>query len=73
MNAFLATTPYLLAILMIITFGVLIFGIVAMGSKRFPPAFRNKLMRVRVAVHAAAILVLLALMAANAYWQPPTN
>jgi len=69
METFYATVPYLLVILMATTFGVLIFGVVAMGSPRLSPQFRNKLMRVRVGVHAAAVLLLLILMALS-YWRP---
>jgi len=69
METFYAAVPYLLVILMAVTFGVLIFGVVAMGSPRYSPQFRNKLMRVRVGVHAVAVLLLVALMALS-FWQP---
>ena len=69
METFYAVVPYALGILLAATLGVLIFGVVAMGSKRFSPAFRNKLMRVRVGLHALAVLILLALMAST-MWQP---
>lgn len=68
METFYAAVPYLLGALLAATLGVLIFGVVAMGSKRYSPAFRNKLMRVRVGLHALAVLVLLALMAST-MWQ----
>lgn len=56
---------YILIALMAITFGVLVFGVIAMGSKKSTPAFRNKMMRVRVAVQALAIFILLGLMAVS--------
>lgn len=71
METFYAAVPYLLVTLMIGTFGVLIVGVVAMGSPRVSPQTRNKLMRVRVGFHAVAVLLLLALMALS-YWQPGT-
>jgi len=40
-----------------------------MGTNRFSPLFRNKLMRLRVALHVLAVIVLLALMATT-MWQP---
>jgi hypothetical protein len=69
MDSFYAAVPYVLIILMVATFGVLIVGVVAMGSPRVSPAFRNKLMRVRVGVHALAVILLLALMALS-FYQP---
>lgn len=69
METFYAAVPYLLVTLMIGTFGVLIVGVVAMGSPRVSPQARNKLMRVRVGFHAVAVLLLLTLMALS-YWQP---
>lgn len=68
METFYAAVPYLLGVLLAATLGVLVFGVVAMGSTRYTPAFRNKLMRVRVGLHALAVLVLLALMAST-MWQ----
>lgn len=69
METFYAAVPYILIVLMAGTFGVLIFGVAAMGSSRISPAARNKLMRLRVGVHALAVLLLLALMALS-FWQP---
>ena len=69
MNVVYAIAPYVLAVLLVAILGVLVFGVVAMGSNRFSPLFRNKLMRVRVALHIAAVIILLALMAAT-MWQP---
>jgi len=69
MEMFYAAVPYLLILFMATTFGVLIFGVVAMGSSRVSPAFRNKLMRIRVGVHALAVILLLALMALS-FWRP---
>jgi len=69
METFYAAVPYILVILMVGTFGVLIVGVVAMGSPRVSPQARNKLMQVRVGFHAVAVLLLLALMALS-FWQP---
>jgi hypothetical protein len=69
METFYAIVPYIFAILLAGTFGVLIVGVVAMGSPRVSPATRNKIMRLRVGVHALAVLLLLALMALS-FWQP---
>ena len=69
METFSAAVPYIFFILMVGTFGVLIVGVVAMGSPRVSPQARNKLMQVRVGFHAVAVLLLLALMALS-FWQP---
>ena len=69
MESFYAAVPYILVTLMVGTFGVLIVGVVAMGSSRVSPQARNKIMRLRVGVHAVAVLLLLALMALS-FWQP---
>jgi hypothetical protein len=42
-------------------------AIVAMGSERFSPRFRNKLMRLRVALHGLVVLVLGLLMLSGIY------
>jgi|GEM_PF-1397912 hypothetical protein len=44
-----------LMILLAVTLGI---GVAAMGSQRFGPAFRNKVMRVRLALHGLVVLVL---------------
>ena len=69
MESFYAAVPYILVTLMVGTFGVLIVGVVAMGSPRISPQARNKIMRLRVGVHALAVVLLLALMALS-FWQP---
>lgn len=69
METFYAAVPYLFAILLVGTFGVLIVGVVTMGSSRVSPATRNKIMRLRVGVHAVAVVLMLILMALS-YWQP---
>lgn len=63
METLYASVQYILIALMVITFGVLIVGVVAMGNKNSSPAFRNKIMRVRVGVQALAVVILLGLMA----------
>jgi hypothetical protein len=67
MEIVFAAVPYVLVALLVAILGVLVFGVVAMGSKRFSPAFRNKLMRLRVALHALLVLILLALLASTAW------
>jgi hypothetical protein len=64
-----AAAPYVLGILLAAILGVLVFGVVAMGSKSVAPQTRNKIMRLRVALHALAVLVLLGLMATT-LWTP---
>ena len=64
-----AAAPYVLGFLLVAILGTLVFGVVAMGSKRVSPQARNKIMRVRVALHALAVLVLLGLMATT-LWTP---
>ncbi len=48
----------ILITLMILLAVTLVIGIAAMGSQRFGPAFRNKVMRVRLALHGLVVLVL---------------
>jgi hypothetical protein len=48
----------ILITLMILLAVSLVIGIGAMGSQRFGPAFRNKVMRVRLALHGLVVLVL---------------
>ena len=50
-----AATLITLMILLAVT---LVIGVAAMGSQRFGPAFRNKVMRVRLALHGLVVLVL---------------
>ena len=69
MSVVQTAAPYILAVLLAAILGVLVFGVVAMGTNRFSPLFRNKLMRLRVALHVLAVIVLLALMATT-MWQP---
>jgi hypothetical protein len=69
MQLFYAAVPYVLGVLLAAILGVLVFGVAAMGSKRISPLTRNKIMRLRVALHALAVLVLLALMASS-MWHP---
>ena len=44
-----------LMILLAVTLGI---GVAAMGSQRFGLAFRNKVMRVRLALHGLVVLLL---------------
>ncbi len=63
-------SQYSMAILMallILIAATIVFGIVAMGSERFSPRFRNKLMRLRVALHGLVVLVLGLLMLSGIY------
>ncbi len=69
METFYAAIPYLFVILLIGTFGVLLVGVVAMGSPRVSPQARNKIMRLRVGIHAVSVMLMLLLMALS-YWQP---
>ena len=71
MENFYATVPYLFMVLLVGTVGVLIVGVVAMGSPRVSPATRNKIMRLRVGIHGVAVLLMLLLLALS-YWQPGT-
>lgn len=48
----------ILITLMILLAVTLSVGVAAMGSKRFGPAFRNKVMRVRLVLHGLVVLVL---------------
>ena len=48
----------ILITLMILLTVTLVIGIAAMGNQRFGPAFRNKVMRVRLALHGLVVLVL---------------
>ena len=48
----------ILTILMILLAVTLVIGIAAMGSQRFGPAFRNKVMRMRLALHGLVVLVI---------------
>lgn len=48
----------ILITLMILLGVTLVIGIAAMGSKRFGPAARNKVMRVRLVLHGLVVLVL---------------
>jgi cob(I)alamin adenosyltransferase len=57
----------ILIILMILLAVTLVFGVVAMGSQRFGPRFRNKLMRVRVALHGLVVLILALLILSGIY------
>ena len=68
METFYAVSPYVLGFLLVATLGVLIVGVVAMGSKNVSPATRNNILRIRVGLHALAVLILLALMAST-LWQ----
>jgi len=63
-----AAAPYVLAVLLAAILITLVVGVTAMGSNRISPMTRNKIMRLRVALHALAVLVLLALMALT-MWQ----
>jgi len=53
--------------LLILIAATLVFGIVAMGSERISPGFRNKLMRLRVTLHGLVVLVLGLLMLSGIY------
>ena len=64
-----AAAPYVLGVLLAAILITLVVGVTAMGSNRISPMTRNKIMRVRVALHALAVLVLLGLMALT-MWQP---
>ena len=63
MELFYASVPYILGVLLAAILITLVVGVVAMGSKNVSPLTRNKIMRVRVALHALAVFILLALMA----------
>jgi len=65
MELLFAAAPYVLAVLLAAILITLVVGVTAMGSTRVSPMTRNKIMRLRVALQALAILVLLALMAAS--------
>jgi hypothetical protein len=64
-----AAAPYVLAVLLAAILITLVVGVTAMGSNRISPMTRNKIMRLRVGLHALAILVLLVLMGLT-MWQP---
>ena len=51
-------STFILITLMILLGVTLVIGIAAMGSQRFGPAFRNKVMRVRLALDGLVVLVL---------------
>lgn len=63
MELFYAASPYILGVLLAAILITLVTGVVAMGSNKVSPLTRNKIMRLRVALHALAIIVLLGLMA----------
>ena len=65
MELLYAAAPYVLAVLLAAILITLVVGVTAMGSSRVSPLTRNKIMRLRVALQALAVLVLLALMAAG--------
>jgi hypothetical protein len=69
MDFVIAAAPYVLGLLLAAILITLVVGVVAMGSTKISPLTRNKIMRLRVALHALAVAVLFGLMALT-MWQP---
>ncbi len=67
MNFISQYSTAILMTLLILIAATLVFGIVAMGSERISPGFRNKLMRLRVTLHGLVVLVLGLLMLSGIY------
>jgi len=67
MSTFLSLVPTLLLIAVIATAIVLFAGIISMVSdKKFPPAFRNKMMRARVILQGIVIVLFLIMIFSSA-------
>lgn len=63
MSTFLSMVPMLLLIAVIATAIVLFFGIISFASDRkFSPGFRNKMMRLRVALQLIVLILILFLI-----------
>ena len=63
MQAYLNFIPTMVMVLLVALAVVLGFGVVTMGSDRFSPRFRNKLMQLRVAIQGLLILLFIILLA----------
>lgn len=67
MHAVLSFIPLLVLVILAALVIVLGFGLITMGSDRFSPLFRNKVMRVRVALQGLLIVLILIMLASATF------